>query len=90
MGANMGGADRLVDRDPAPLTGVVEVDKKYLGGKPPPRTDGVKANRGKGTKKQPIMVMVSRSGEAGATLISIDSFTENPRRRLGRRLARGA
>ena len=38
----------MADTKPLPLSGVVEVDEKYLGGKPRPRTDGVKAKRGKG------------------------------------------
>ena len=74
----MGHAIRLLMADPAqlPLNGVVEVDEKYLGGKPRPRTDGVKAKRGKGTKKQPIMVMVSCGGEARAARIPNESFAE--------------
>lgn len=74
----MGHAIRLLMADPAPvpLAGVAEVDEKYLGGKPRPRTDGVKAKRGKGTKKQPIMVMVSRGGEARAAPIPNESFAE--------------
>lgn len=74
----MGHAIRLLMADPdqAPLSGIVELDEKYLGGKPRPRTDGVKAKRGKGTKKQPIMVMVERGGPARATPIANESFDE--------------
>ncbi len=74
----MGHAIRLLmaDTDQKPLEGVVEVDEKYLGGKPRPRTDGVKAKRGKGTKKQPIVVMVERGGKARATPIERETFAE--------------
>jgi len=46
-----------------PLTGIVEVDEAYIGGKPRPGT-GVKSRRGRGTEKSPIMVLVERDGTA--------------------------
>ena len=54
--------------------GVVEIDEKYLGGKPR-KEKGVTHKRGKGTSKQPILVMVERDGIARATVIDSDSFS---------------
>lgn len=56
------------------LTGVVEVDETYVGGKPrpenKPRDERTKKNkRGRGTSKQPVMVAVERDGEARAQVI---------------------
>ncbi|MBI3865679.1 MAG: IS1595 family transposase [Planctomycetia bacterium] len=42
------------------MTGVVESDETYIGGKPK-RNSG---KRGRGTKKQPVMVLVQRDGAA--------------------------
>jgi transposase-like protein len=53
--------------------GVVEIDEKYLGGKPR-KEKGVTHKRGKGTSKQPILVMVERDGIARAKVIDNDSF----------------
>jgi transposase-like protein len=44
-----------------PLTGLVEVDETYVGGKP--RTRGV-SGRGFGTAKQPVMALVERNGRS--------------------------
>lgn len=63
----------MADLQPPPLTDIVEVDEKYLGGKPRPRTDGVKAKRGKGTRKQPIIVMVQRGGPARTAPIASEA-----------------
>lgn len=53
------------DPDPgATMTGVVEVDETYVGGKP--RKHGTAANpinkRGRGTKKVPVLALVQRNG----------------------------
>lgn len=62
----------------APLSGDVEVDETYIGGKP--RKGGKKSKSGRGTKKQPVMALVERNGMArtrvipnvsGATLRSV-------------------
>lgn len=56
-------AVRLLMRmvDPRMLHGIVELDEKYLGGKPRKHV-GVKSKRGKGTKKQGVFVAVERGG----------------------------
>lgn len=45
---------------PDPLSGDVEVDECYVGGKP--RNKGPHNKRGHGTKKQPVFAMVERGG----------------------------
>jgi transposase-like protein len=45
------------------LSGVVEVDETYVGGKPR-KGDGKKHKRGRGTSKTPVMVLVERDGTA--------------------------
>lgn len=46
-----------------PLSGDVEVDECYIGGKP--RNKGV-SKRGRGTSKQPVLAMVERGGRVRA------------------------
>jgi hypothetical protein len=53
--------------------GVVEIDEKYLVGKPR-KVKGVTHKRGKGTGKQPVLVMVERDGIAKATVIDNESY----------------
>lgn len=59
------------------LAGVVELDEKYLGGKPRFKRDkdgnAVKHKRGHGTDKQPIFVAVERHGQVRA--VTFDSDT---------------
>jgi hypothetical protein len=43
-----------------PLTGIVEVDETYVGGKP--RIPGI-SKRGRGTKKTPVFAAVERDGQ---------------------------
>jgi len=55
------------------LSGIVELDEKYLGGKPRKQA-GVKSKRGKGTKKQGVAVPVERGGgEVRTEMIDNDS-----------------
>jgi transposase-like protein len=53
-------AMKMPDGEP-PLDGTVEVDETYVGGKPRKGTGPHK--RGRGTSKQPVMVLVERDGE---------------------------
>ena len=55
------------------LSGIVELDEKYLGGKPRFQR-GVTHPRGKGTKKTCIHVAVSRNGAVRTGVISSDSI----------------
>jgi transposase-like protein len=48
------------------LQGTVEVDETYVGGKPRPAAGKPKAKRGRGTAKNPVMVLVERDGSARA------------------------
>lgn len=49
----------MADSAQGPLSGDVEVDETYVGGKP--RYKG-QSKRGRGTKKQPVLAMVERGG----------------------------
>lgn len=55
------------------LSGIVELDEKYLGGKPRFQR-GVTHPRGKGTKKTCVHVAVSRKGPVRTGVISSDSY----------------
>lgn len=55
--------------------GVVEIDEKFLGGKPR-KEKGVVNKRGKGTKKQGVLVMVERHGTVRAELIDSASIED--------------
>jgi transposase-like protein len=57
----------LADMPDCKLTGIVEVDETYVGGKP--RKDGTKHKTGRGTKKTPVAVLVERNGNARARVI---------------------
>jgi len=46
----------------APLTGTVECDETYVGGKPR-RGSGIVRKRGRGTAKTPVFAMVERGGD---------------------------
>lgn len=52
---------------PTKLTGTVESDEVYIGGKP--RFKGPHNKRGRGTTKQPVMVMVQRGGNVRTRII---------------------
>jgi transposase-like protein len=56
----------------AMLNGVVEVDETYVGGKPR-KGDGQERKRGRGTTKQPVLVLVERNG--GARVKPIENTT---------------
>ena len=58
-----------------PLSGIVELDEKYFGGKP--RYEyGVKHKRGKGTEKQGVFVATERQGQVRSALIASDQAAE--------------
>ena len=57
------------------LTGIVELDEKYLGGKPRYQRD-VKHKRGKGTAKSCVFVAASRDGHVRANVVANDSYSE--------------
>ena len=53
------------------LSGTVEVDESYIGGKPRHGSKTTPAKSGRGTSKQPVMVLVERDGASRA--MPIDS-----------------
>lgn len=57
------------DRDGAPLSGIVEIDLKYLGGAPKHRKNGQKSKRGKGTLKPRVLIAVQRDDRMRATVV---------------------
>lgn len=57
------------------LAGIVELDEKYLGGKPR-HQKGVKHKRGKGTSKSCVFVAASRDGHVRASVVANDSYSE--------------
>jgi hypothetical protein len=57
------------DRGGPPLSGLVEIDLKYLGGAPKRRKDGQKSKRGKGTAKPRILIAVQRDDRMRATVV---------------------
>ena len=57
------------------LDGIVELDEKYLGGKPRYQ-EGITHKRGKGTDKQAILIAAERGGPVRSELISSDKRDE--------------
>ena len=57
------------------LSGTVELDEKYFGGKPRHKV-GVRYKSGKGTKKQAVLVAVKRHGPVRSALIDSDKTAE--------------
>jgi transposase-like protein len=61
------------------LTGVVEMDEAYIGGKPRKGNDpkgggGQKNKRGRGTKKTPVVGMLERGGDVSAHVVKKGSL----------------
>ena len=53
------------------LTGVVEMDETYIGGKPRKGSgNGIPLKRGRGTKKTPVVGMIEREGQIRAKVIN--------------------
>jgi len=57
------------------LQGIVELDEKYFGGKPP-IVEGKPNKRGKGTSKQPLLIAVERNGPARAEPINSEKVSD--------------
>ena len=57
------------------LKGIVELDEKYVGGKPRFQ-QGVKYKRGRGTEKQCVLVAVERRGPVRTALVDSDKTAE--------------
>ncbi len=57
------------------LSGLVEMDETFIGGKPRPGSGGESPKRGRGTKKTPVVGMVERGGRVKAGIAKKDSLT---------------
>lgn len=57
------------DRNGASLSGLVEIDLKYLGGAPKRRKDGQRSKRGKDTAKPRILIAVQRDDRMRAIVV---------------------
>jgi transposase-like protein len=57
------------------LTGLVEMDEAYIGGKPRKSAPGDKSKRGRGTKKTPVVGMIERGGKVRAKVVKKGSLT---------------
>lgn len=57
------------------LSGLVEMDETYVGGKPRPGSGGEPPKRGRGTKKTPVIGMVERGGRVKAGVAKKDALT---------------
>ena len=69
------------------LTGLVEMDEAYIGGKPRKGGLGDKSPRGRGTKKTPVVGMIERGGKVRAKVmkkegLSIKKLTSLVRRNV--------
>lgn len=59
----------MTEDSPAPLTGTVEVDETYVGGKPRKGQWKPKRETGRGTLKTPVVALVQRNGEVRTEVI---------------------
>ena len=57
------------------LTGLVEADETYIGGKPRKGDGGEKPKRGRGTKKTPVVGMIERGGQVRAEVVKDRKLT---------------
>lgn len=67
------------------LSGLVEMDETYIGGKPRPGSGGEPPKRGRGTKKTPVVGMVERGGRVKAGVAKKDALTMSKLSALVRR-----
>jgi hypothetical protein len=51
------------------MTGIIEADELYVGGKPRPGS-GIISKRGRGTKKTPVLGIVEREGNIHRRVIA--------------------
>lgn len=65
--------EMMKDLNAAPLSGIVEIDIKYLGGRPKTRKNGELSKRGRGTKKPKILIAVARDDRMRAMTIRTES-----------------
>lgn len=56
-----------------PLSGIVEIDLKYLGGAPKRRKGGQKSKRGKGTRKPKVLIAVQRDDRMRAIVVPTET-----------------
>ena len=62
--------DAMAEREQRDLlTGIVEADETYVGGKPRKGRPGAKSPRGRGTKKTPVVGLVERGGRVKAEVV---------------------
>jgi transposase-like protein len=69
---------RAMDDDGKLLSGLVEMDEAYVGGKPRKRNrkdDDIDAPRGRGTKKIPVVGAVERGGSVKAKMVNKADMT---------------
>jgi hypothetical protein len=69
----MGHAIREMMAPTGQLHGIVELDEKYVGGKPRPH-DGKQRKRGRGTDKQGVLIAVERRGSVRSAPVENDSI----------------
>lgn len=67
------------------LTGIVEVDEVFVGGKAPKGNPDNKKLRGMGTKKTPVVGMIERGGKVKAKVVKKSDLTKNKLSALVRR-----
>jgi len=67
------------------LTGLVEMDEAYIGGKPRKSGPGDKSPRGRGTKKTPVVGMIERGGKVRAKVMKREGLSAKKLTSLVRR-----
>jgi transposase-like protein len=67
------------------LTGLVEMDEAYIGGKPRKNAPGDKSKRGRGTKKTPVVGMIERGGKVRAKVMKKEGLSAKKLTSLVRR-----
>src|SRR5690606_27607682 len=68
--------EMMHDRAGPPLSGIVEIDLKYLGGAPKRRKDGQKSKCGKGTRKPKVLIAVQRDDRMRAIVSPTQTATD--------------